>query len=176
MIRLLQNHAEAASPVGVLLNGLPDAERKPTQRVPYAAPPPVMLAVMTGDALLLTRECLRAFSPDCLLHSVESGAELANALLFNPAWERPALILLDARTNRPDRILTLRALKSHAQLRAIPVVWLAAPGDDTMLVYALDANSVVVVPDGPALLIRIIEQLCRYWLGVVQLPPERDAD
>lgn len=175
VIRLLQTHTEVASPVEVSLNGVPDAVRKLTRRFPYASPPLVMLAVMTGDALLLTRECLTAFSPDCLLHSVEWGAELANALLLSPAGERPALILLDARTNRPDRIVTLRALKSHAQLRAIPVVWLAVPGDDTMLVYGLDANSVVVVPDDPALFIRIIEQLCRYWLGVVQLPPERDG-
>ena len=171
VLRLLQTHSETA-PTGSL-NG---AERKPTQRVPYVSPPLVMLAVMTGDAVLLTRDCLAAFSPNCLLHSVESGAELANALLFSPARERPALILLDARTNRSDRILTLRALKSHAQLRAIPVIWLAAPGDDTMPVYALDANSVVVVPDDPALFIRTIEQLCRYWLGVVQLPPERETD
>jgi hypothetical protein len=69
-------------------------------------------------------------------------------------------------------MLTLRSLKSHHQLRAIPVVWLAAPGEDTMQAYVLNANSVVVISDGLVSFTRVIEQLCQYWLTLVQLPPE----
>ena len=155
--------------------GPPNAERKANRRVPYVSPPLVVLAVMTGDALLLTRERIESFGLNCVLQHLELGAGLATSLLLSPAQEQPALILLDARTNRSDRVLTLRALRSHARLRAIPVVWLAAPGDDAMQAYALDANSVVEIPDGPGLFNRVIDQLCRYWLMVVQLPPEPDV-
>ncbi|MDB5242845.1 MAG: hypothetical protein JWP57_3470 [Spirosoma sp.] len=135
-------------------------------------PPVIVLAVMTGDALLLARERINTFSLNCQLQQVDSGAALANSLLLEPTDQRPALIILDARTNRSDRMLTLRSLKSHPQLRAIPVVWLAAPGEDTMQAYALNANSVVVVSEGPVSFTRVIEQLCQYWLTMVQLPPE----
>ena len=168
VMRLLQTTPDQTSPAEIIPNGLPDF----AERALYVSPELVVLTVMTGDALLLTRDCIDALGLSCLRQHVKVGAELVSALLLGPARKRPALILLDARTNRSDRILTLRALKSHALLRAIPVVWLAAPGDDIMQAYALDANSVVVVGDGPASFVRVIEQLCRYWLVVVQLPPE----
>lgn len=168
VVQLLQTTLDETNPTGVVRNGLPGF----AERVSYVPPELVVLTVMAGDALLLTRDCINALGLNCRLQHVKLGAELVSALLLDPAHKRPALILLDARTNRPDRILTLRALKSHALLRAIPVVWLAAPGDDSMQVYALDANSVVVVGDGSASFVRAIEQLCRYWLMVVQLLSE----
>lgn len=174
VLELLRTNRDETTAAELLLNELVSPEQIPNQGAPYVPPSLIVLAVMTVDALLLTRQCLEAFSPSCLLQHVEWGAALANALLLGPAQERPALILLDARTNRADRMLTLRALKSHARLRAIPVVWLAAPGDDTMQAYALDANSVVVVPNELASFVQILEQLCQYWLMVVQLPPEAD--
>jgi CheY-like chemotaxis protein len=157
------------------VNGSAETAEGQTTAFPYTSPPLVMQAVMTGDALLLTHECIEAAKIPCLLKHSESGNALANALMMNPLQDRPALILLDARTNRSDRMLALRSLKNHPRLRSIPVVWLAAPGDDTMQAYTLDANSVVVVPDGASSFSRIIEQLCRYWLMIVQLPPEANA-
>lgn len=174
VIELLQTHLNETNPAVALVEG-PDEESTANQRVPYVSPPLVVMAVMAGDALLLTRERIDLFGLNCVLQHIEFGAELATALLLSPARKRPALILLDSRTNRADRVLALRALKGHPQLRAIPVVWLAAPGDDTAQAYALDANSVVMVADDPALFKRAVEQLCQYWLKVVQLPPETDA-
>ena len=176
VVELLQTNRNEDSAAGAVLDGVAGAEWTPNPRAPYVSPPLVVLAVMSGDALLLTRERIDSFGLNCLLQHVESGAELATALLLSPAKERPALILLDSRTKRADRMLALRALKSHARLRAIPVIWLAAPGDDTAQAYALDANSVVMVADDPASLNRAIEQLCQYWLMVVQLPPEAETN
>lgn len=171
----LQTRSDEANATVTSLTGRPDAERKTNGRVPYVSPPLVVLVVMTGDALLLTRERIESLGLNCVLQHLELGAELATSLMLSPAQEQPALIFLDSRTNRADRMLTLRALRSHARLRAIPVVWLAAPGDDTMQAYALNANSVVEVPDGPGSFKRVIDQVCRYWLMVVQLPPESNA-
>lgn len=172
--QLLQNQsidAPSSDAIVIMDNGK-QTDEKSLDDSRYTSPPLIIQAVMTGDALLLTRECIESARISCALRHSESGNALANLLIMHPAKERPALILLDARTNRTDRMLALRSLKGHPRLRSIPVVWLAAPGDDTMQVYSLDANSVVVVPDGAASFSRIIEQLCRYWLLTVQLPPE----
>lgn len=175
VVRLLESSlSEVSEPVETMPE-LPATEPKSSRCVPYTPPPLVVLTVMTGDAVLLTRERISLLGLHCSLQHIEQSAELASALLLSPVNERPGLILLDSRTNRPDRMLSLRALKSHPRLRAIPVVWLAAPGDDTTQAYALDANSVVVIPDGPASFKQIIEQLCQYWLTMVQLPPEANA-
>lgn len=174
VLRVLQTHADEARSAA-LPTERPDAEQKPNRRAPYLPPPLVVITVMTGDALLLTRDRIDQLGLSCSLHHLESGAELATFLLLSPPQEWPVLVLLDSRTNRADRMLALRALKGHARLRAIPVIWLAAPGHDTVQAYTLDANSVVVIDDEPGSFKRVIEQLCRYWLVVAQLPPEMKA-
>lgn len=168
VILLLQERESASSASNSSLR----TEPVPAQPASYTDSRLVVLAVMTPDALMLTRERIDALGLSCVLQHVELGAELATSLLLHAEATQPALILLDARTHRVDRILTLRALKGHSQLRSIPVVWLAAPGDDVMQVYALKANSVVEVPNDSMSFLQVIEQLCRYWLRVVQLPDE----
>ncbi len=135
---------------------------------------PIVLAVTTPDAGAIAHEQVRTTAPYYQLHYLSSGAELASALRLSPPDEWPALILLDARVNRPDRIMALRALKEHPRLRAIPVVWLASPTDDTTQVYGLNANSVITLLNRPNALIQAIEQICRYWLMVAQLPGEEE--
>ena len=61
-------------------------------------------------------------------------------------------------------------MKSHERLRAIPVVWLVGPSDESSRAYALNANSVVVVRNEPASFVAVVERLCRYWLSTVRLP------
>ena len=172
VMRLLQNRVTDVNLAGAVPDDLPDGGPDLNEQDPYLSPALVVMAVMTGDALLLTRECIDAVELPYVLQHVEQGASLATSLVFNPTQQRPALIILDARTNRADRFVTLRALKSHVELRAIPVVWLASPDEDPMQAYALDANSVVAISSEPASFVRAVEQVCRYWLTVVQLPPE----
>lgn len=130
-----------------------------------------VLAVMSVDNLLLTQQCLDTLAVGYQLDQAERAAGLAKELLHRPAQDWPTLILLDARTNRPDRLIALREFKSHPLLRPIPIVWLASPADDMMPAYALEANSVVVVNRDASSFVSAIEQLCRYWLLVVRLPP-----
>ena len=125
--------------------------------------------IMSGDTLLLTQQCLSELGLPCRVQSTPSGAEFASSLLSGSPQGWPLLILIDARTNRADRILALQALKSHPRLRAIPVVWLVASGDDQMQAYLLDANSVVVVSSKPTAFVKTIKDLLQYWLRVVQL-------
>lgn len=130
---------------------------------------PRIQAIMDGDTLLLTEQCLRELTVPYILQSNKTGAELASALLLSPPAEWPVLILIDSRQNRVDGLLTLQSIKDHAQLRAIPVIYLASPGENMMQAYLMDANSVVVVPDDPTALVRILKQLFDYWLMTAQL-------
>lgn len=151
----------------------PAARPSAVSQPAVCAPLPLrVLAVMKDDALRLTEQCLDQLALNFALQHLRSGAALANALLLGPPGERPVLILLDARTNRADRVLTLRALKSHDRLLAIPVVWVGAPDDDPMQAYDLKANSVILVGHEPTAFRRAVEQVCRYWLMLVQLPPD----
>ena len=125
--------------------------------------------IMSGDRLLLTAHCLRELDVPYTLQSTKVGADLASALQFSPPDEWPALILIDAQINRVDSILTLRMLKGHPRLRAIPVIWLEAPGNNMMQAYLLDANSVVCVPEDPTAFVRSCKELLQYWLTTVQL-------
>lgn len=129
-----------------------------------------IVAVSTGDTLQLLRQSLTSFEPQYALQEMISGAALPEWLLLNPTSTWPALIILDARTNPIDRFIALQTLKRHERLRAIPVIWLVAPGHETRRAYALNANSVVVVRHEPAQFVAAIERLCRYWLAVVRLP------
>ena len=126
-------------------------------------------AIMNGNTLLLTEQCLHKAALPCTLQYTSAGAELASALLFAPPSEWPVLILIDSRINRADGLMTLRRLKSHAQLRAIPIVYLIPPGEDRMQAYLVDANSVVVVPDDSTSLVQVLNKLLEYWLNIVQL-------
>ncbi|RYC70343.1 MULTISPECIES: response regulator transcription factor [Spirosoma] len=131
----------------------------------------MVLAITSADGLSVIRQCMDGLGLTCALHHLERGAELASALQLAPPDEQPTLIILDARANKADRVLTLSGLKRHKRLRAIPVIWLAARDADTTQAYELDANSVIVVSDDDASFTRAIEQVCQYWLMIVQLPP-----
>ncbi len=160
--QLLQPDAALADTADELMPTQPSPEQE-------AVFPLRVQVIMRGDRLLLAENCLRELGVPYLLQSTKSGAELASALLLTPPDEWPVLILIDAQVNRVDSILTLQTLKAHPRLRAIPVIWLGAPGDNIMQAYLLDANSAVIVPEDPTAFVRICKELLHYWLTIVQL-------
>ena len=104
--------APAHSPPKVVFReSLPDAGQRAD------APSSIVLAIMPTDSLRLTRQCIDAFGLPYQLDHAEAGAGLVTDLLANPVEEWPTLIILDARTNRLDRLATLRELKTNHQLR-----------------------------------------------------------
>ncbi len=166
---LLQQHraaADAAQPAGPAPGTEPAAG--PTKPVEPAMRP--IIAIAAEEALLLMRSVMASFEPKYALQGMTTGTALPEWLLLNPTSTWPALIVLDARTNQTDRLVALRTLKRHERLRAIPVVWLVAPGNETTRPYLLQANSVVVVRSEPAQFTATLERLCRYWLSIVRLP------
>ncbi len=140
-------------------------------QVPVNSSSPVRVqAIMAGNTRLITQQCISQLAIPCKLEFITSGAELATALLLTPSENWPKLIMIDTRINRADSILALKSLKSYPILRTIPVIWLVAPGENTMQAYLLDANSVVVVPDDSASFMHTLTQLFQYWLLIAQLP------
>lgn len=143
-----------------------------TDTVP-AIEPERSIAFISSDVTksLLLRQLFDDHWPLTLLHVVENGAFLSQLLLLDEK-DRPALLLLDLRQATPSRLALLTELKETPRLRRLPVVILIGTGNGTFRSnQALQANSIVLVPDDNSQFIKIMEQVCHYWLTMASLPP-----
>jgi two-component system, response regulator len=133
------------------------------------------------DRLLVSEAFVEADLP-CRLDFVEDGDSLLAYLLgqepyADKAEVRPSLILLDLNMPGKDGRETLAELKAHPQLRRIPVVVMTTSKaeQDILRSYELGVNSFIVKPitfDG---LVDVVRVLGRYWLDVVELPPDASS-
>src|SRR6185295_8714925 len=87
---------------------------------------------------------------------------------------RPALILLDLNMPRKDGREALLEIKANAALRQIPIVVLTTSqaDEDICRAYDLGANSYITKPVSFAALVDLLQVLGRYWIEIVDLPPE----
>jgi CheY-like chemotaxis protein len=85
---------------------------------------------------------------------------------------RPDLILLDLNLPRVDGFEVLRAIKSDAQLRRIPVIMLTTSEreEDVTNSYVLGANTFISKPVEFDRFLNIIRVLHEYWGQVAKLP------
>jgi len=119
---------------------------------------------------------LRAFSRRKLANRVEVARDGEEALAWIPRWEAgepwPAVILLDLKLPRVDGLEVLRQIKSHAELRAIPVVILTSSREDRDMktAYRLGANSYIVKPVDFGKFMDVATQIELYW-GVFNEAP-----
>lgn len=84
----------------------------------------------------------------------------------------PDLILLDLNMPRKDGREALREIKSHPQLRHIPVVVLttSSADGDVYQSYDIGANSYITKPVTFESLVDVLNTLGKYWFSVVRLP------
>ena len=145
-----------------------------------AAPlaPTVLLAEADAGAQAMMRDALLEGTGPCQLRTVESGDELEAYLRDpNPANPKPALVLVDLDLPGEDAIDALTRIKRDADLRHIPVVVLAAAGNDataTAAAYEAGANTVIPKPATFIELVRLVKVLTAYWLEAAALPPQQD--
>jgi CheY-like chemotaxis protein len=87
---------------------------------------------------------------------------------------RPGLLLLDLNMPRKDGREALREIKSDPELRSIPVVILttSAEEEDILRSYDTGANSFITKPVTFQGLVEVMKSLGRYWLEIVDLPPD----
>src|SRR5207253_3875954 len=126
----------------------------------------------------LVKDALSECQCDVDLRFVENGEELLEYLLHDPKTtssgptRRPALIILDLNMPRKDGREALREIKSHSDLRSIPVVVLTTSKaeEDILSTYDLGVNSFITKPVTFEGLVDVLKVIGRYWFGVVELP------
>ena len=115
------------------------------------------------------------------LRFVEDGEELMDYLYHRGKFEAagssptPGLILLDLNMPRKDGREALREIKADPDLRRIPIVVLTTSKaeEDIYRTYDLGANSFITKPVSFEGLVTVMRDIGRYWIEIVELPPDR---
>jgi CheY-like chemotaxis protein len=143
----------------------------------------ILMADDDEDDRLLTRAALEESRLTNELQFVQDGEELMDYLhqrgrFSDPeASPRPGLILLDLNMPRKDGREALREIKSDASLRQIPVIVLTTSKaeEDIYRSYDLGANSFIIKPVTFESLVNVMKVLGRYWLEIVEAPPNENG-
>lgn len=114
------------------------------------------------------------------LRFVADGDELLDYLYRRGKFAAPALaptpglILLDLNMPRKDGREALREIKADPDLRRIPVVVLTTSKaeEDIYRTYDLGANSFITKPVSFEGLVSVMRDIGRYWIEIVELPPD----
>lgn len=144
---------------------------------------------MTDNVILLVEDnpndeelTLRALAKSQILNRVivvRDGAEALDYLFARgphanrPAGDVPQVILLDLKLPKVDGLGVLRAIRTDAKTKLLPVVVLTSSIEDEDLVksYALGANSYVRKPVDFVQFVEAVRQLGLYWLVINQPAP-----
>ncbi len=138
----------------------------------------ILMADDDPDDRMLTRDALEESRLLNEFETVEDGEELMDYLFrrgkFSGAGARPlpGLILLDLNMPRKDGREALREIKSHPELRRIPVVVMTTSraDEDILRTYDLGVNSFITKPVTFDALVDVLKTIGKYWFEVVELP------
>jgi CheY-like chemotaxis protein len=137
----------------------------------------ILMADDDADDRMLAREAMEESRLGNSFRFVEDGEELMEYLKQEGRYSvatapRPGLILLDLNMPRKDGREALQEIKSHPELRRIPVVILTTSKteQDILSAYDLGANSFITKPVTFERLVDIIRALGLYWFNIVELP------
>jgi len=138
----------------------------------------ILMAEDDADDRLLVQDAFAECGANGRMKFVADGEELVDYLLRRGKYEkaisspRPDLILLDLNMPRKDGREALREIRSHKELRRVPVVVFTTSRADTDIerVYELGANSFVTKPAGFDALVATVSKITGYWFGTVELP------
>jgi CheY-like chemotaxis protein len=125
----------------------------------------------------------RAFTQVSLLHDlriVRDGDEALAYLHREGVYKdphtspRPDVILLDLNLPRMNGHELLQCLKQDPRFQQIPIVVLTTSGrpDDVRLAYEAGANAYLLKPVEFARFTEVVGHLGKFWLEIVELPPE----
>ncbi len=136
----------------------------------------LMVEDSPSDAQLTIAALEAAKITNHLIH-VEDGVDAMEFLLRQGRYAdapRPDLVLLDLNLPRKDGREVLAELKSHPDLKTIPVVVLTTSQSeqDVLRSYELHANCYVVKPVDFAQFMAVVKSIEHFWLAVVTLPVE----
>jgi CheY-like chemotaxis protein len=138
----------------------------------------ILLADDDEDDLQMTREALQQSRLGNDLRFVLDGEQLMDYLLRRGAYTDPSdapvpgVILLDLNMPKKDGREALAEIKTHPELRRIPVIVLTTSRaeEDIFRTYDLGVSSFITKPvtfDG---LVQAMTVLSNYWFEIVELP------
>jgi CheY-like chemotaxis protein len=112
---------------------------------------------------------IRAFKTQKLENSILIARDGEEALAYIEKWEkgapRPVVILLDLKMPKVNGLEVLKVLKTHPDLKTIPVVVLTTSSEtsDVKEAYKLGANSYIVKPVDFEKFLDMAKQIDLYW-------------
>lgn len=123
----------------------------------------------------LTLEALEEAKLANEVHVVRDGAEALAFMHRSEGYEdapRPDLIILDLNLPKLSGQEVLEHLKTHAELRRIPVAVLttSAAEADVVRSYDLGANCYLTKPVDVDQFLKVVQSIEDFWFGVVRLP------
>jgi CheY-like chemotaxis protein len=140
---------------------------------------PILMADDDPEDRELTAEALREARLNNDIRFVVDGEDLMNYLHGRGEYgdggresPRPGIILLDLNMPKKDGREALAEIKSHEDLRQIPVVVLTTSRaeEDVFRTYDLGVNSFITKPVTFAGLVEAVRTFGRYWFEIVDLP------
>lgn len=89
----------------------------------------------------------------------------------------PLLVLLDLKLPKVNGLEVLRRIREDARTRSIPVIIFTSSTEEQDILdsYRLGANSYIRKPVDYGQFCEDMKQVMTYWLGVNQLPPQRNC-
>jgi CheY-like chemotaxis protein len=147
-------------------------------RAESAAPVEILLVEDNPGDVRLTREALREGKVYNNLHWAKDGVEALEFLRQEGAHAeapRPDIILLDLNLPKKDGREVLLSIKNDDRFKQIPVVVLTTSEaeEDVLRSYELHANCYITKPVDLEKFITVVQQIDRFWLTVVTLPPAK---
>lgn len=144
----------------------------------------ILVADDDSDDRMLLKE---AFEENRIINAVdfvEDGEQLMAYLRREGTYAHlagrpyPGLVLLDLNMPKRDGREALADMKADAALCRIPVVVLTTSeaDEDILRTYGLGVSSFITKPVTFEGLVEITRILARYWIEIVELPPQRTSD
>ena len=150
----------------------------------HGKPITILLADDDADDRTFAREALAESRLVNDLRMAEDGEELMDYLhrrgkFANPEdspW--PGVILLDLNMPRKDGREALKEIKTNPRTRRIPVVVLTTSKaeEDICRTYDLGVSSFITKPITFEGLVNVMKTLGKYWIEIVDLPPQYRGD
>ena len=140
-----------------------------------------MLVEDNEDDIELTRLALADSRVANRLEILRDGEQALDYLLSQNQFKGrthesdPALVLLDLKLPKIDGIEVLRAIRTEAKLKYLPVVILTTSNEDRDKVesYKLGANSYICKPVDFSQFNDVVKQLSLYWIVINKVPQVR---
>ena len=140
----------------------------------------ILIADDDEDDCLLAQEALNKVGIPHRLDIVSNGIMLMDYLRRQGEFEHlqnqplPGLILLDINMPKKNGLEALREIKSDPLLRRIPIVVFTVSGieKDVYDSYDHGASSFITKSVTLTELASIVEEIGKYWLEIVELPPD----